>query len=229
LETLIINGPVTLIVDATLSLGTLALNNDLNMGNNVLTLGVSVVTSGMGDVIGQVSRSGFAANTTYSFGNPYVAVTFGSTSTVPSNVIVNLAKSAPGTFTQAIQRTYAITPTGGTYSATLQLHYTDSELNGSTESALDLWRMDPTLGSWDRYPKTAGDTSANWAQRSGITAFSQWTLSSVAGLPTAVTLAQFNAMEVQPDDAWLIYGMVLPPATLLVAWMTLRRRAKRQA
>jgi len=85
---------------------------------------------------------------------------------------IQLTKTAPSGLSPAVQRTYTLTPTGGSgYSATLRLHYRDSELDSVTESALKLFRYS---GSWTDEGRSAIDTASNWVEKSGVTAFSDW-------------------------------------------------------
>src|SRR4029077_6178061 len=92
-------------------------------------------STGTGDVVGTVSRTGVAVTgTAYTFGNPNVSIKCAAGSPLPNPITVKLVKSAPAGKANAINRTYTITPTGGTgVVATLRLHYLDSELNGNTE------------------------------------------------------------------------------------------------
>src|SRR4029079_4838799 len=95
-------------------------------------------------------------------------------------ILVNLAKNAPvgpPPFPGAVARTYTITPNGGSgFSATVRLHYLDSELNGNTENQLGLFRLG---AAWVRLGRTgAVDTVNNWAELCGVTHVSAWTLSS---------------------------------------------------
>ena len=182
---------VTLSTDTTVN-GTLALTSgDLTTGSNTLTMGSSATSSGSSDVVGNVTRSGFSAGSTYNFGNPNVSLNFASGGTLPSSVTVNLAKSAPSGFSNAVQRTYTISQSGGSgFSATLRLHYLDSELGSNTEADLTLWRKDGT--TWSNQGRTDNvDTTDNWVELSEVTTLSDWTLASSA--PTAVTLSSFTA------------------------------------
>jgi hypothetical protein len=86
-----------------------------------------------------------------------------------------------------VQRTYIITPTGGSgFSATLRLHYLDSELNGNTEAGLIFRRFKttPLPVGWSPVIPTAADTTNNWLEASGVTTFSPWTFNSTFS-PTA--------------------------------------------
>src|SRR4029079_13741562 len=80
-------------------------------------------------------------------------------------------------FPAAVQRTYTITPNGGSgLSATLRLHYLDSGLNGNTENQRGLFRLG---AAWVMLGRTGSvDTVNNWAELAGVTQFSAWTLSS---------------------------------------------------
>jgi hypothetical protein len=83
-------------------------------------------------------------------------------------------------------RTYLITPTGGSgYTATLRLHYLDSELNGNNESMLQLWRDNGT--NWTMQGVSSRNTTQNWVEYNNVTQFSPWALSQLA--PTAANVA----------------------------------------
>lgn len=186
---------VTLNTNATTN-GALALTSDLKTATNiVLTMPNTGTSSGSGDVVGSVKRTGaFAINTEYSFGNPNVTIAFTTLGTTPTDVTINLDKIAPSDFANAIARTYTVTPNGGSlYIATLKLHYLDTELNGNAEGTLKLWRKDT---SWtDPDPggaATTRDPTNNWVSLAGVTQFSKWTLAAPIG-PTAVKLASFTA------------------------------------
>jgi len=74
------------------------------------------------------------------------------------------------------------------------LHYLPGELNGNDATLLNLWRFDATLPTpgWRPNPATSRDcaagcttnTSSFWAERTGVTTFSPWTLNSTVS-PTA--------------------------------------------
>ncbi len=164
---------VTLQRDVTIN-GPLTLGADITTGANTLTQ--VNTSSGAGDVVGNVKRSGFATATAYAFGNPNNIITFAS-GTLPTDVTINLVKSAPIDFSTAVQRTYTITPNGGSgLSFTLRLRYLDSELNGNSEGALELYRYDGAM--WNSVGALNRDGTANWVEQSGLADFSRWVLSA---------------------------------------------------
>ncbi|MEW6130617.1 MAG: C25 family cysteine peptidase [Acidobacteriota bacterium] len=190
-STIIINSgtTVTLTGDVTVT-GNLTLNGDLNTAGFTLTMPAAATSSGTGDVIGNLRRTGITLGTPLSFGNPFNTIQFDS-GTPPTEVTVTLTKSAPAGFPNAVQRTYTITPTGGSnYSATLQLHYLDGELNGNAEAAIELWRSDGSV--WAGQGATLRDAIDNWVRLSGVTQFSPWTIAGPGG-PTAIDLVSFTA------------------------------------
>ncbi|HEY0100496.1 MAG TPA: C25 family cysteine peptidase, partial [Pyrinomonadaceae bacterium] len=151
-------------------------------------------SSGTTDVVGNVRRTDLGG-TVRQFGNPNNQISF-QTGSAPGEITVNLVKSVPSGsmgFPVAVKRTYTITPTGGSgYTATLRLHYNDSDLNGNLEAALDFWRFNGT--TWNRIPKlTADPLAGNWIESPAVTQFSPWTLSAMPLAPTAVKLASFEA------------------------------------
>ena len=112
----------------------------LDMSTYTLTMGGSATTTGTGDVTGIVSRTSFAYNTTYSFGNQFTTMNFTS-GTLPTTVGVKIILTAPVWKTNAINRYYDIEQSGtdATNRFSINLHYLSSELNGNTASQLDIW------------------------------------------------------------------------------------------
>ncbi len=202
----------------------ITLTSDLSTTSSYrLNLTSGATSFGSGDVWGNTYRNhSFTPDTAYSFGNPNVSIAFGPTSTNPSDILIDLEKGTPSGFTYAISRAYTITVNGGSpYSATLRLHYQDSELpNG--ESNLKLWRYNGS--QWTLQGATNADTTNNWAEESGVSAFSPWGISNQT--PTAITLNDFKAIDdrAQVTTLWLIGSIGL----MLIGSMVLmkRRRSK---
>ena len=170
--------------------GTLTLNNNLTTGANVLIQPSTAPASvaGLFDVIGSVRRTGspLPSAVGLTFGNQNNIITFTAAGTRPSEVTITLVKTAPATFTSAVQRTYSIAQTGGTgFSATLRLRYLEGELNGNVESQLDLWRFDGSTFVDEQ--QTARDTVNNWVEKSGVTAFSDWTFATHVNAAPTIT------------------------------------------
>jgi hypothetical protein len=184
------NGPVVT-VDETVT-GLLILNGDLEVTSPAkLIMPASATSTGTGDVIGKLERLGFVTGTcvtspcvnTLSLGNPDNQITI-TAGTAPASILVTLAKSAPATYAAAVQRNYIIAETGGSaFTATLRLHYLDSELNGNTpDSNLNLRRWSGT--AWTAVVRSRPvDTSANWVESNTVTSLSQLTFAVLT--PTA--------------------------------------------
>lgn len=169
--------------------GQLTLFRDLNLGGFTLTH-TGTCGSGTGDVIGNVRRVSLATGTGYCFGNAENKITFNA-GTPPTELTINLTKTLPSSLGNAVTRLYTLTPTGGSgYSATVRLHYLDSELNGLNESVLQLWRHTGT--AWESPWTQTRDGSGNWVEASGVTAFSPWAIAGPSA-PTAVQMAEFLA------------------------------------
>jgi hypothetical protein len=175
--------------------GVLALTSgDLNTGAFTLTQPNTTASTGTGDVVGTVIRTGgpFALATPLTFGNPNNVITFTGAGTRPTTMTAVLAKAAPATYAGAVQRNYTLSQTGGSgFTATVRLHYLDSELNGNTpETSLGLRRLRIADGHWVAAPPPPGvptrDGTANWVEATGVLAAdltTQWTFSTLA--PTA--------------------------------------------
>ena len=194
------SGSATLGSDLTVG-GALNLTaGDINTGSFTLTH--NGTPAGTTDVVGNVRRTDLGS-TARSFGNPNNQISF-QTGTAPTELTVNLVKNVPTGagfgYPGAVKRTYTITPTGGGgYTATLRLHYNDSDLNGNTEALLDFWRFNGA--SWNRIIKTLADPVIdNWIQTSGVTQFSPWTLAQGTPL-TQAKLVEFKATQYDASTA----------------------------
>ncbi|MFL6283810.1 MAG: C25 family cysteine peptidase, partial [Pyrinomonadaceae bacterium] len=188
------NASATLGSDLTLG-GALNLTaGDINTGSFTLTH--NGTPTGTTDVVGNLRRTDLGS-TARSFGNPNNQLSF-QTGTAPTEMTVNLVKNVPTGagfgFPGAVKRTYTITPTGGGgYTATLRLHYNDSDLNGNTEALLDFWRFNGS--SWNRVTKALADpVTGNWIQTSAVTQFSPWTIAQ-GGLLSKAKLVEFKATQ----------------------------------
>jgi hypothetical protein len=188
------NASATLGSDLTIG-GALNLTaGDINTGSFTLTH--NGTPAGTTDVVGNVRRTDLGS-TVRSFGNPNNQISF-QTGTAPTEITVNLVKNVPTGagfgFPGAVKRTYTITPTGGAgYTATLRLHYNDSDLNGNTEALLDFWRFNGS--SWNRVTKALADpVTGNWIQTSAVTQFSPWTIAQ-GGLLSKAKLVEFKATQ----------------------------------
>jgi hypothetical protein len=143
--------------------------------------------------VGTVTRTGGPFGLiSLTFGNPNNIITFTGAGTRPTTMTVAMAKAAPATYAAAVQRNYTMSQTGGSgFTATVRLHYLDSELNGNIpEANLGLRRLRTADGHWVAAPPPPGvptrDGAANWVEATGVLAadmVTQWTFSTLA--PTA--------------------------------------------
>src|SRR6185503_17908219 len=149
---------VTLTGNATVN-GVLALtSSDLATGAFTLTQPNTTASTGVSDVVGTVIRSGGPFGLiSLTFGNPNNIITFTGAGTRPTTMTVVLAKAAPATYAAAVQRNYTISQTGGSlFTATVRLHYLDSELNSNPEPSLGLRRLRTADSHWVAAPPPPG-------------------------------------------------------------------------
>ena len=171
---------ISLAGDTTVS-GLLDLQSDLTTGAFTLTMPVGATSTGLGDVIGNVKRTGFVtAGTALSFGNSLNTIQI-NTGTAPTDITMNLVKLPPFGFSNCVGRTYTITANGGGgFSATMRLRYQDAEASGQDESMFELWRQ-----SGPNWLSPSGiatrNTTQNWVEETGITQFSPWTIAGGSG------------------------------------------------
>jgi hypothetical protein len=102
----------------------------------------------------------------------------------------------------SIRRYYDISPSGTNsgLSATLTHTYADAELNGLSESDLELFKSTDDGSTWSEEGFDTRDASANEVTLSGIESFSRWTLGSEAS-PLPVELASFEANRTEASGA----------------------------
>lgn len=180
--------------------GQLALNSgDLATHSYTVTLGSAATCSGDFEVTGVMRRLSPQLATGYCFGHANTVLTF-TTGTPPTDVVVTLSRGAPP-FAGAVMRQYTIHAPGFSGAATVRLHYRDSELNGASEANLQLWRFDGSR--WRLMGRSAIDTTNNYVELTGVTAFSDWAIAE-DGEPTAVTVVDFSA-GLQPDGVHLAW------------------------
>jgi Peptidase family C25 len=172
--------------------GTLGLTSgDITTGSFTLFMGNGSTSSGNGDVVGNVNRGDLSGATTRSFGNPNVQITI--TAGTVTGMTVNLIKASPSDFGNSAGRTYTLKDVVGTLvTATVRLHYLDSELNGNAEGTLELWREDGS--NWVSQGATTRDSTDNWVEKTLITGFSPWTIAGPTG-PTYVAMVGYSANQ----------------------------------
>jgi hypothetical protein len=180
---------------------------------NTIFMGAAATTTGTGDVTGIVTRNYFELNTPYSFGNQFTTVNF-TIDPLPTSLSEKIVLTSTHTWkTDAIHRYYDIIRIGGSSATrlTLNLHYLDAELNGTTETNLNFFD--------NLYPSTVVDrghsnqsSSDNWLGLSGL------------GLPYVASTAYdykywtMGANSVGNTHTWISGGAVLTDWTLPGNW-----------
>jgi hypothetical protein len=156
----------------------------VNMTLGTLLTGTNKVTitgtrTGNGIILGNIQRSHvFTTGVAYAFEGPNNLVTFSGPSGISDvTVAVVVGQVSDFPFGGSISRSYTVTIPSGTYTnATLRLHYEDTELNGTNEATMGLWRYNGA--SWAASGKTANDATANYVEQSLLTDMTnRWTLS----------------------------------------------------
>ncbi len=180
-----------------------------------LTMGANATTTGIGDVTGIVTRNAFTLNTPYTFGSQYTSIKF-TISPLPTSVSFKIILTATHTWkTDAIHRYYDIIRDGGTYAATrltLNLHYLDAELNGTTETTLDFFDNVVSGPTVTNRGHSNADDDNNWVGLSGL------------GLPyVAATTYDYKYWTLGTHNTgnnciWISGGAVLTDWTLPGNW-----------
>ena len=146
-------------------------------GTNTLT--ITTTRTGSGIITGIITRTHtFTVGTTYAFEGANNLITFSGSSSVTSvTEKITSGSVSDFPFGGSLNRAYDISSVTGSFgAATLRLHYEDVELNGNTESAIQLWHYNGS--SWGIYGKTSNDVTNNYVEQTGITTLTnRWTFS----------------------------------------------------
>ena len=133
---------------------------------DTLTMYANATTIGTGDVTGIVTRISFAVNTPYTFGNQFTTMNMSAGGALPASVSckITLTSSDLTWKTNAIHRYYDFIQTGGDALTlvTLNLHYLTSELNGATESNIDLFDYHVSAAHVDDHGRSNDNTADKW-------------------------------------------------------------------
>jgi hypothetical protein len=162
------------------------------------TMNVTSTRTGNGIILGIIEHMHtFTTGVAYEFEGPNNTITFSSVTASPSSIVdtVTLGKISTFPHNASINRLYGLGINGGTYSATLRLHYLDNELNGNNASTLTLWHYN---GTWSSIGETANDTSNDWVEDNSIdntTLPGEWTLAGPVSIVSWVGTVS-NAWEI---------------------------------
>jgi len=149
----------------------------LHTGSNILSMGASATTNGIGDVTGIVKRQHtFVNDLEYSFGNQFTTIKYlGIEGSIkPSWVSCKIEiGSAPVWRTTNVKRVYSFLQSGGTDRTYAKLHYLDSELNASEsdESKIFIYTDMDGLETGDNtvgLGKSTNDNDDNWVELLGM-------------------------------------------------------------
>jgi hypothetical protein len=105
----------------------------------------------------------------------------------------------------SVLRYFDISPANNTgLSATLRLNYLDAELNGLDENTLVFWKSADN-SAWAQQDFTSRSTTSNYVEKTGISDFSRWTLSSIN-----------NALPVE----FILFNVKCDGGKILINWKT---------
>ncbi|MGA9406911.1 MAG: hypothetical protein WBW71_07245, partial [Bacteroidota bacterium] len=174
----------------------ITLNNNINVGTLNMLLGtiqtgsnsVTITTTRTGNalILGTVTRTqSFALSTPYAFEGPSTLITF-TAGSVPSSVTVAVTQAPPSSPTMIpVSRSVTISNAGGSFTATLRLHYENVETNNLNETGLKLWEY--TGSAWVNMGATSLDTVNNYVEVTGLTSFgAPWAIGASASSKTFV-------------------------------------------
>ena len=114
-------------------------------------------------------------------------------------------KTQTGTgLSTSVNRYFDISPTNNTtLNATLRIKYFDAELNQQNENSMIMFRSTDNGTNWTSQSITSRDVVQNFVEKTGIAAFSRWTLSSASGSPLPVLGLEFTAKRISSNKVQL--------------------------
>ena len=116
----------------------------MNTGAFTFSMPCTSIWQNTGEIFGNIRRTNLAAcpGAALTFGNPLTTIQFTS-GTPPSDIRVATSLVPPAGFPNAVRRSYLIIAHWRQrLCGDSRLPYLDSELNGNSESTLELWRFD---------------------------------------------------------------------------------------
>jgi len=168
--------------------------NTIDLGSGGTIVEGASSTAPTSYVTGNVKATrNIGSSTNQTFGGMGLELT--ETGAVNSTVVIRTTGTAitVPSGNQSIKRYFDITPTTNSgLSATMIFHYFDHELNGLTETDLELFKAPgPAYSAFTAQQGTI-NAGLNTSTKSGISSFSRWTLAS-KNLPLPVELMRFEA------------------------------------
>lgn len=139
---------------------------------NILNMGATATTIGLGDVTGKIRRTNILPNIEYTFGHQFSSVIFPDIGTLPSEITLKVAIGTAPTWDSKvfIERIYDISQIGGSGTkALLKARYLDSELNGLIEDNLGYFSYGfPTPTTLLDRNHSQINTTENWITLSNV-------------------------------------------------------------
>jgi len=189
----------------------------LNVGNNNIDLGAMGVLNNESET----SRAYSTGTTGYiqSIGllNAPSATNLGNLGAIitsTSNMGFTTVQRTFNTYTALsngnILRNYIITPTNDAgLNATFRFSYFDAELNGADETTLDMASSPDNGTTWSDIGFTTRDAVNNYIEKTGINAFSTWTLTPPSTV-LAAAMGPLNASKANNsiDVSWQVYAEI---------------------
>jgi hypothetical protein len=185
----------TLTVDMATSATAVALQSDISAATVNMTLGtlltgsstinITTTRTGNGIILGNIQRThAFTPGVPYAFESPDNTIT-PTGSNLLTSITVSVAVGAVSDFPQlaSVNRVYTISLAGNPQLSAfdLRLHYEDAELNGTSESAMQLWRNGGS--GWAVSGKTGNNTTSNYVEQTALSSITgRWTLSATTNL-----------------------------------------------
>ncbi len=183
----------------------------LDLNNNNIDLGTTGILNGESETSRLMSSSGGYAQISTVLNAP-TAINAGNLGAIISssqnlgNTIIKRGHNSQTNSSgggNSILRYYDIAPTNNnSLNATFRFTYFDAEGNGLTENLLEMWKSTDNI-HWNDLGFTTRNTGSNYVEKTGITDFSRWTLSTPGNpLPLAWNSFTTQCLNNQAVIGW---------------------------
>ncbi|MEP0821954.1 MAG: Ig-like domain-containing protein [Ignavibacterium sp.] len=154
--------------------------------------------------------------TTSNFGNIGATVSWSGNPPGQTTITRVSGIASTGNGNQSVLRYYDIAPTFATgLNGSLTLKYSENELNGHDPVSLELWRSPDNGATWRRQGGVV-DTAQKTVMKTGVVAFSRWTLSDRLLGPAAYEWVASSLAVASGDGQSGPTGTTLSPFTVTI-------------
>lgn len=204
------SGRLNLLRDVNIATKISFISGLIDMVDNNIVLAPAATLAGESEASRITATGTGRIGVTYNLGIPTSAnpgnlgAVFTSSSNMGSSMILrgHKAQNSAGGSGTGINRFYDIIPTNNAgLNATFRFKYFDAELNNLDENVLNMWKSTDNI-NWQDKGFTTRDIAGNFAELTGISDFSRWTLSPSGALPVQFVSVLAGCLDEGVNVQW---------------------------